>query len=230
MKAPVNADTLRWEVTARAQGADGAVSSDSIKVSQKVIAAVPVRTFQATILQLERSFEVPVAIPSDAIPGRGGVRVSLLKSLAGELSGVQEYMSRYPYTCFEQLVSQAVALRDSARWAGVMAALPSYLDRDGFAKYFPVLQYGSDVLTTYILTIASEAAMGCAGIVAQPDDLGAGALRAGAGAARSRVARRRTSRCARWLRCRRWRAGAARSATAILLRSPSSRICGLPRR
>jgi len=157
VKAPVNADTLRWQVTARAKGADGAVSSDSIKVAQKVIAAVPVRTFQATILQLERSFEVPVAIPSDAIPGRGGVRVSLLKSLAGELSGVQEYMSRYPYTCFEQLVSQAVALRDSARWTGVMAALPSYLDRDGFAKYFPVLQYGSDVLTTYILTIASEA-------------------------------------------------------------------------
>jgi hypothetical protein len=157
VKAPVNTDTLRWDVTARAKSADGAVSSDGMRVSQKVIAAVPVRTFQATILQLERPFELPVAIPSDAIPGRGGVRVNLLKSLAGELGGVQEYMSRYPYTCLEQLVSQAVALRDSARWAGVMGALPSFLDRDGFAKYFPVLQYGSDVLTTYILTIASEA-------------------------------------------------------------------------
>ncbi|HEY3254072.1 MAG TPA: hypothetical protein VGJ91_09000, partial [Polyangiaceae bacterium] len=157
VKTPVNADALRWEVIARAKSADGTASSDNMKVSQKVIAAVPVRTFQATILQLDRSFQMPVAVPSDAIPGRGGVRVSLLKSLAGELGGVQEYMSRYPYTCLEQLVSQAVALRDSARWAGVMAALPSYLDRDGFAKYFPILPYGSDVLTTYILSVASEA-------------------------------------------------------------------------
>jgi hypothetical protein len=157
VKTPVNADTLRWEVNAQAKGSDGAASSDNVRVSQKVIAAVPVRTFQATIQQLDRSFVLPVAIPSDAIPGRGGVRVGLLKSLAGDLGGVQEYMSRYPYTCLEQLVSQAVALRDSARWAGVMAALPSYLDRDGFAKYFAVLQYGSDVLTTYILSVASEA-------------------------------------------------------------------------
>ncbi len=156
VKTPVNVDTLRWEVTAQAKRADGALSIDNIRVAQKVIAAVPVRTFQATTVQLEKPFGLPVALPSDAIPGRGGVRVSLLKSLGGELGGVQEYMSRYPYTCLEQLVSQAVALRDSARWAGVMGSLASYLDRDGFAKYFPILQYGSDVLTTYILTIASE--------------------------------------------------------------------------
>jgi hypothetical protein len=89
VKVPVNADSLRWEVTAQAKRPDGAASSDTMKVSQRVIAAVPVRTFQATILQLEQRFELPVAIPSDAIPGRGGVRVSLLKSLAGQLAGVQ---------------------------------------------------------------------------------------------------------------------------------------------
>jgi len=157
VKAPINADTLRWEVTASARRADGAASSDTMKVVQNVIPAVPVRTFQATILQLEKPFELPVAIPSDAIPGRGGVRVSLLKSLAGELAGVQEYMSRYPYTCFEQLASQAIALRDSARWNGLMSALPAYLDADGFAKYFPMLRDGSDVLTAYLLTIANGA-------------------------------------------------------------------------
>ena len=157
VKAPVNADTLRWEVSAQAKRTDGAVSTDKLKVVQKVIAAIPVRTFQATISQLDQRLELPVALPSGAIPGRGGVRVSLLKSLAGQLGGVQEYMSRYPYTCLEQVASQAVALRDSARWAALTAALPSYLDHDGFAKYFPILPYGSDVLTTYILTIASAA-------------------------------------------------------------------------
>ncbi len=35
--------------------------------------------------------------------------------------------------------------------------LPAYLDRDGFAKYFTVLDRGSDVLTTYLLSIANEA-------------------------------------------------------------------------
>ena len=157
VKAPINADTLRWEVTARAKGAEGTSSSDAVAVSQKVIAAVPVRTFQATIAQLDRPLRLPVATPADAVPGRGGVRVDLLRSLAGGLGGVQEYMSRYPYSCLEQQVSQAVSLRDSTRWASVMAALPSYLDRDGFAKYFSLLTYGSDVLTTYILSIASEA-------------------------------------------------------------------------
>ena len=157
VKVPVDADMLRWEVTAQAKRADGTISSDTLKVAQTVIAAVPVRTFQATLTQLERPLELPVAIPSDAIPGRGGVRVTLLKTLAGELAGVAEYMSRYPFTCFEQTVSKAVALRDEAMWRGTMAALPSYLDRDGFVKYFPILQYGSDVLTTYVLSIASEA-------------------------------------------------------------------------
>jgi uncharacterized protein YfaS (alpha-2-macroglobulin family) len=158
MKVPVNADTLRWEVTAQTRRANASSSSsDTLKVAQSVIAAVPVRTFQATIVQIEKSFELPVAIPGDAIPGRGGVRVSLLPSLAGELAGVQEYMSRYPYTCFEQQVSQAIALRSTARWSAVMSALPSYLDRDGFVKYFAVLRDGSDVLTAYILSIASQA-------------------------------------------------------------------------
>jgi uncharacterized protein YfaS (alpha-2-macroglobulin family) len=66
-------------------------------------------------------------------------------------------MGRYPYTCLEQLVSQAVALRERKRWDAVMASLPSYLDRDGFAKYFALMAQGSDALTTYILNIASQA-------------------------------------------------------------------------
>jgi uncharacterized protein YfaS (alpha-2-macroglobulin family) len=80
-----------------------------------------------------------------------------MPSLAGELAGVREYMSGYRYNCLEQLVSQAVALRDETRWKGLMAALPNYLDRDGFAAYFPGMWYGSDALTAYLLSIAEEA-------------------------------------------------------------------------
>jgi hypothetical protein len=38
-----------------------------------------------------------------------------------------------------------------------MAALPSHLDSDGLAKYFPAMRYGSETLTSYLLAIAHEA-------------------------------------------------------------------------
>ncbi len=151
-QVPVNVEKLQWTVTARASGGAG----DSLKVTQRVVAAVPVRTFQATLLQLDGAAAIPVARPEDAIPGRGGVTVHLRSRLADELSGVREYMERYPYSCLEQRVSVAVALRDPVRWKTLIAALPAYLDGDGLAKYFPVLREGSDVLTAYVLAVAHE--------------------------------------------------------------------------
>ncbi len=156
-KAPVNAERLLWEVAASAKTPSGTTASDIMKTAQTVIPAVPVRTFQATIAQLDGSAQLPVEIPADAIPGRGGVQVSLKPKLAGDLPGVREWMSRFPYTCIEQLASRAVALRDQGLWNMVMAILPSHLDRDGFAKYFSSMSLGSDVLTTYLLSIANEA-------------------------------------------------------------------------
>jgi uncharacterized protein YfaS (alpha-2-macroglobulin family) len=96
-------------------------------------------------------------MPADAIPGRGGVRTVLSARLAEDLPGVREYMSRYPYTCFEQSASKAVALRDAAQWKRTMATLPAYLDGDGLVKYFPLMRYGSDTLTAYVISIAAEA-------------------------------------------------------------------------
>jgi uncharacterized protein YfaS (alpha-2-macroglobulin family) len=157
VKAPVGADTLRWTLTASAKTAAGQTVEDRLSVTQAVIPAVPVRTVQATMAQLDRSLQLPVEIPSDAIAGRGGVQVALIPTLAGELAGVRDFMRSYGYTCLEQLASQAVALRDEARWNALVANLPSYLDRDGFAMYFPGMGYGSDALTVYLLNIANEA-------------------------------------------------------------------------
>jgi hypothetical protein len=66
-------------------------------------------------------------------------------------------MRSYPYSCLEQEVSRAVALRDLERWNRLMALIPAYLDSDGLAKYFPANARGSDVLTSYILAIAHDA-------------------------------------------------------------------------
>jgi len=157
VSVPAGIDTLRWEVVASAKTAAGTPVEDRMSTTQKVIPAVAVRTFQATIAQVDRAFELGVEIPSDAIRGRGGVQVGLLPTLAGELAGVHEFMRAYRYTCLEQIASQAVALRDDGRWKGLMASLPSYLDRDGFAMYFSGMGYGSDALTAYLLNIANEA-------------------------------------------------------------------------
>jgi uncharacterized protein YfaS (alpha-2-macroglobulin family) len=157
VSVPVGVDTLGWEIVASAKTAAGTLLEDRMSTTQKVIPAVAVRTFQATIVQVDRTFELAVEMPGDAIPGRGGVQVGLQPTLAGELGGVREFMSTYRYSCLEQIASQAVALRDEGRWKGLMASLPSYLDRDGFAMYFPGMGYGSDALTAYLLNIANEA-------------------------------------------------------------------------
>lgn len=153
--APVGVELLKWEVAAREQGAGG--GGDRLQVSQKVIPAVPVRTLQATILQLTRPEELQVKIPAGALPGRGGVRVAFRRQLSEGLGGVREFMARYPYTCFEQNLSKAIALQDKPGWQALMRSLPSYLDRDGLVKYFPSLPDGDDTLTSYLLAIGAAA-------------------------------------------------------------------------
>ncbi|MBF0424789.1 MAG: alpha-2-macroglobulin, partial [Magnetococcales bacterium] len=150
--APLDARKLSWTVAATASGD----ARDKLTVGQEVLAAVPVRVFQATMSQLDGRQEVPVALPADAVPGRGGVRVQFQDRLGADLSALREYMSRYPYSCLEQRASKAVALQDENLWREVMNALPSHLDGDGLARYFTVLNQGSDTLTAYILAIAHE--------------------------------------------------------------------------
>jgi len=149
---PAEARRLEWDVSAEAS--DGS-ARDRMKSSQEVIAPVPARVFQATLQQVDKPVDLPVARPQDAVPGRGDVRVSLRARLGDGLGGVVEYMTRYPYTCLEQRVSRAVALGDDGLWSGIQRELPAYIDRDGLFRYFASdkLQ-GSDVLTAYVLAIA----------------------------------------------------------------------------
>lgn len=131
---------------------------DSIKISQKVIAAVPTRIFQATLSQLDGPFQMPVERPKDALVGKGGLRLNFSPSLLSGLDGVKEYMGWYPYSCMEQRVSKAIALQDKKLWDAAMADLPSYLDSDGLVKYFPSHWiHGSDILSSYLLSIGDQA-------------------------------------------------------------------------
>ena len=150
---PADLEHLDWEVTARSKTA-----ADRLLARQSVHSSVPVRVQQATLTRLAETVELPVAPPDGALPGQGGVAVSLRSSLAGGLDAMRGYMAKYPYTCVEQLVSVAVALDDPDRWSIAMAAAGRAIDEAGLLRFFPVESIsGSPVLTAYVLTIADAA-------------------------------------------------------------------------
>ncbi len=164
--APGDGKTFSWSVavprgvTALKYNVDATVPSgpsDHLRVAQQVIPAVPVRTWQATLVQLDKPYSQPIAMPSDAIAGEGGVQIQLSPSLTAGLGGIEAWMRAYPYVCLEQRVSRAVALHDPNLWKAIIADLPSYTDSDGLLKYFPSMRDGSDVLTSYVLAISNEA-------------------------------------------------------------------------
>lgn len=154
ISVPYGVEALTYEVVAQEKGGD---AKDRLKIQHKVVEAVPVRTFQATITQIEKTFSIDIEKPKDAISGKGGINLSFKPKLSNGLGGVIWYMKRYPYTCLEQKVSRAVALRDETLWKAVIAELPSHLDSDGLVKYFPTMRLGSDALTSYIMSIVDEA-------------------------------------------------------------------------
>jgi len=155
LKAPVGASSLAWDVSAKHVGG---TASDHLKVSERVIPAFPVRTYQATIAQLDAPLEIPAALPKGAVPGRGGLEVTLRARLGDGMDGVREYLSAYHYVCLEQNLSRAVGLRDEHSWNAWVDNLPTYMDRDGLLRYFPNERFdGDDTLTAYVLAIADEA-------------------------------------------------------------------------
>jgi len=156
-QVPAGASALAWDIAASIVGADGAAARDRLKVSQRVPPAVPVRTTQATLLQLDRGQRMQLRLPEDALPGRCGVQVQFSAKLGSELAALREYMNQYPYRCFEQVTSRAITLHDQAMWQANMASLPAHLDSDGLVKYFATMTQGDEMLTAYVLSAAYEA-------------------------------------------------------------------------
>jgi len=160
IEVPADAFSIVWEASAEDAGA-----KDRIKVTQLVAAAVPVRVLQATIAQLDGALTLPVATPADALPAsgakRGGVNVAVQPKLTGALPGIRRFFETYPFVCLEQKTSKSVGLKDAKLWATVANALPTYLDGDGLASYFPPRAddpaHGSDRLTAYVLAATHEA-------------------------------------------------------------------------
>jgi len=157
---PADAFSIAWEAAA-----DEASAKDRLKVTQLVAAAVPMRVLQATLAQLDGTFTLAVAAPADALPEsgvkRGGLEVAVQPKLTGALPGMRRFFETYPFTCLEQKTSKSVGLKDAKLWASVANTLPTYLDSDGLASYFPPREgdapKGSDTLTAYVLAATNEA-------------------------------------------------------------------------
>ncbi|RZL88637.1 MAG: alpha-2-macroglobulin [Variovorax sp.] len=157
--AQTRAEAILWEIEAK-DTIGGA--RDALKVRQRIVPAVPLTVQQATLVQLDGPFTLDVAPPADALPGRGGLKISLQPRLAEGLTGVRDWFANYPYSCLEQKASKSIGLRDGKSWQTVVAQLPTYLDGDGLANYFPPrdgdANRGSDILTSYLLAATHEAA------------------------------------------------------------------------
>ncbi|MBL8380161.1 MAG: alpha-2-macroglobulin [Burkholderiales bacterium] len=154
IEVPVGRQALAWTIEATQKGG-ARPAKDGLKVSQRVVPAVPLTVEQATLAQLDRTLNLNVAPPAQGLPERGGVRVALQPRLSGSQDGVRRYFEAYPFACLEQRTSKAIGLRDRVLWEQVAAALPNYLDGDGLAAYFPGGR-GSDTLTAYLLAVAHE--------------------------------------------------------------------------
>ncbi|UUZ49906.1 hypothetical protein LP420_07140 [Massilia sp. B-10] len=131
--------------------------SDKMTVSQKVATATPVRTIQATLLQLDQPQTMKVQAPADALPGRGGILAHFNARLGDDLPGVREYMSRYPYTCFEQntCARSPCATRKCGRRTWRASASTWTVTACCATSLTP--GQGSDVLTAYVLAVGDEA-------------------------------------------------------------------------
>jgi uncharacterized protein YfaS (alpha-2-macroglobulin family) len=157
LTAPEGVDKLHWTVSARSS--DGR-STDRIAVDEQIVPAVPEEVWAATYLRIGNGASLPVAAPAGALPGRGGIELALAASPTAPLNGVRAYMLSYPYGCFEQRLSKAVALDDRKAWTQQVGDLPTYLAPNGLLRYWPSDQQpGSIALTAYALSITAEAGL-----------------------------------------------------------------------
>jgi alpha-2-macroglobulin len=156
--AQVRSEAILWEIEAK-DTISGA--RDALKARQRITFAVPLTVQQATLVQVDGAFNLDVQQPADSVAGRGGLKLALQPKLAEGMPGVRDYFANYPFICLEQKTSKSVGLRDAKLWQSVAAQIPSYLDKDGLANYFPPRagddNRGSDTLTAYLLAATHEA-------------------------------------------------------------------------
>ncbi len=153
-EAPDGATSLDWEFEA---GDSQSGAKDRLKITQQVAPAVPVTVQQASFARVDGKLEIPAVLAANALPGRGGIEVGLAPRISTPPPGLKRFFEEYPFVCLEQKTSVAIGLKDEKRWQQMVEALPTYLDGNGLARYFPGELPGSPSLTAYLLTVSQAA-------------------------------------------------------------------------
>lgn len=130
---------------------------DEVKKDQTVLPVQVPRIYQSEWGQWPDFKSVGLQQAAGSDPLQTSVIVEVQKGLGGSLTGIEDFWRNYQYNCLEQQVSRAISLNDKKLWAQIEARLSTYIDRNGFLKYFPGTDNGSVALTSYILSIAHEA-------------------------------------------------------------------------
>lgn len=160
--ATSSAHTLLWTIEAR-DAHTGTI--DALRVTQRLLPHVPVTVRHAQLVQVDGSHSQPAQRPAQSLPGLGGIRLHLREHLADAhegLPGLRDWWHSYTHTALEQGLGRAFGLGDVQQWERLMEQLPTYLDTDGLALYFPAREgsdvQGSDVLTAHVLSVTHEMA------------------------------------------------------------------------
>ncbi len=152
VKAAEGINSQTWEFTANE---DGGASQDRLRIVQQIAPQAPVTVQQATFTRIDGKYEVSTVMPDGALPGKGGMEVSLSSKLATPPAGLKRFFEEYPFSCLEQQTSISIGLQDPKRWQQIVDTLPGYLDKHGLARYFPGDGPGSATLTAYLLDMSS---------------------------------------------------------------------------
>jgi alpha-2-macroglobulin len=144
---------LKWLLSANAGN-----KADAITVTQQLKPFVANGVVASQLVRIDGPQTVPVKTPAGSLAGRSLVRVEFTEKLGLATAGVKRYFDEYPFYCLEQRTSKAVGMRSAPLWKIISDTLPTYLDKDGLAAYYPSERtQGSDVLTAYILSAAHAA-------------------------------------------------------------------------
>ena len=160
-EAPEDGKTLVWEFDASDKSSS---AKDRLRITQQIAPAVPVTVLHSAFQQIGGKIEIPITPPAGAIAGkdgpRGGIEIGLSAKLSTPPPGLKRFFEEYPFSCLEQQISVAIGLQDKERWQKIVSNLPTYLDANGLARYFPgdtQGNRGSAVLTAYLLTTTRAA-------------------------------------------------------------------------
>jgi alpha-2-macroglobulin len=141
---------FKWQLKASAGN-----RSDELAITQVVKPFVANGVVAAQLVRIDGPQSLVVKNPVGGISGRSLVRVEFTEKLGLATSGVKRYFEEYPFYCLEQRTSKAVGMRSAPLWKIISDTLPTYLDKDGLAAYYPSERtQGSDVLTAYVVSAA----------------------------------------------------------------------------